>query len=61
MTAPIPRTGISVKEAAESLGVSQKHVHRLLAQGELQSFKSGSRVIIRYDSFVEYSQPGRVR
>lgn len=45
---PLARHGaaFSVREVAERLGVSQRHVQRLIASGELPSVKFGRRRLI---------------
>lgn len=56
----LPRISVSVREAADSLGVSTDHVHDLKNRGDLRWSKSGSRVLIEYASLVEYFERGRV-
>ncbi|MFH7324802.1 helix-turn-helix domain-containing protein [Aeromicrobium sp. JJY06] len=46
----------SLDDAASALGVSRKHVQRLVNNGELDSLKSGARtlvVVASIDSYVE--------
>jgi excisionase family DNA binding protein len=40
------KLGLSVKEAAEALGVHTNHVYRLIWRGELKAARLGGRVII---------------
>lgn len=56
----VPRISVSLKEAAEALGVSRDHVDDLRHEGELRWFKSGSRVLIEYASLIEYAERQRV-
>lgn len=56
----LPRISVSVKQAADSLGVSTDHIHDLKNHGDLRWSKSGSRVLIEYASLVEYFERGRV-
>ena len=55
----IPRISVSVKEAAETLGVSTDHVHDLKNHGDLEWSKSGSRVLIGYASLIAYYESNR--
>ncbi|MFO6454480.1 MULTISPECIES: helix-turn-helix domain-containing protein [unclassified Aeromicrobium] len=46
----------SINDAAAALGVSRKHIQRLVNSGELDSLKSGARtlvVVASIDSYVE--------
>lgn len=48
--------GLSVKEAAPRIGVSQRTVRSLIANGTLRSVRIGKRVIIRpsdIDTFLD--------
>lgn len=47
-------TAYSVREAAERLGVSQRHVQRLIASGELPSVKLGKRRLIARFVLVDW-------
>lgn len=50
-----PKTiSVSPKEAAEILGVSRDHIYSLIDARLIQSAKSGSRILIDYQSLVEY-------
>lgn len=40
------KLAFSVKDVAEKLGVSERHVHRLVQRGDLMSFKAGQRRLI---------------
>lgn len=55
MSAVAPRA-CSLDDAANALGVSRKHIQRLVNSGELDSLKSGARtlvVVASIDSYVE--------
>lgn len=56
----VQRISISVKEAAEALGVSRDHIDDLRYRGEIRWSKSGSRVLIDYASLIEHFENGRV-
>lgn len=45
---------LSVKDAAESLGVSERHIARLIAQRLLPSFMLGRRRLIRLTALQAY-------
>lgn len=40
------RVSLGIMEAAGALGVSRPTIYRLVARGELQTFKLGSRTLI---------------
>lgn len=40
------QTSLSIREAAEDLSVSERHIWKLLAAEELRSFKIGKRRLI---------------
>lgn len=55
MSAVTPRA-CSLNDAATALGVSRKHIQRLVNTGDLDSLKSGARtlvVVASIDSYVE--------
>lgn len=55
MNAVAPRA-CSLDDAANALGVSRKHIQRLVNSGELDSLKSGARtlvVVASIDSYIE--------
>ena len=52
--APPPRVAYSVDEAAAAMGLSAKHLRRLVATGELRSVRSGRRVLVRPADLVDY-------
>lgn len=54
MSAPIPRIAIRVKEAADALGCSPDHIRDLIAEGEIESAKSGHMRLVDYSSLVAY-------
>lgn len=45
MSTPTPRT-ITVREAAEVLGISRNHAFRCVQRGEIPSFRIGRRLLI---------------
>ncbi len=49
-----PRLAGSVDDAAHALGVSRRHIYDLLEAGELSSFKSGRRRLIRLRALEAY-------
>jgi len=40
------KLGLSVREAAEALGVHTNHIYRLIWRGELRAARLGTRLII---------------
>jgi len=44
----------SVRETATILGISERYLHELLAQGEIVHYRSGKRILITTDSIVAY-------
>lgn len=40
------KLGLSVREAAEALGVHTNHIYRLIWRGELKAARLGARLII---------------
>lgn len=53
-TAPLPRLAYTVAEVAESLGISEREVHRRAVAGEIPSFKIGRRRLIRRADLETY-------
>ena len=51
---PVTRVTYSIEEAAISMGVSSRHVHRLVHTGEMKALRSGRRVLIPADAIGEY-------
>ncbi len=49
-----PRLAGSVDDAAHALGVSRRHIYDLLEAGELSSFTSGRRRLIRVSALERY-------
>ncbi len=49
-----PRLALSVDEAARALGVSRRHIYMLFELGELSSFTSGRRRLIRVSALERY-------
>lgn len=43
----------SVKDAAQTIGVSNRTIWRLIAAGEIPTFKLGCRTLIRADALKE--------
>lgn len=56
---PIPILSVSVAEAAKSLGVSRDHIYDLIADGEFDVTKSGSRTLILWRSLEDYLERNR--
>jgi len=46
----VKRKALSVKEAAKVLGVSERHLYNMLAQGELKGARLGARWLIPLDA-----------
>jgi excisionase family DNA binding protein len=53
-TAAPARIAYSVEEAAAAMGLSEKHLRRLVATGELRAVRSGRRVLIQPSALVDY-------
>jgi excisionase family DNA binding protein len=56
----VERAALSVKEAAERLGISRSMAFKLIKRGELRSVKAGTRTLVPVaatDEFLETS-PG---
>jgi excisionase family DNA binding protein len=49
-----PRVAYSIDEAAAAMGLSTKHLRRLVATGELRAVRSGRRVLIQPSALVDY-------
>ena len=49
-----PRLAVSVVEVAHALGVSRRHVYTLLETGELKSFTSRRRRLVRVSELERY-------
>ncbi len=49
-----PRLAVSVDEAAHALGVSRRHLYTLLETGELKSFTSRRRRLVRLAELERY-------
>ncbi len=49
-----PRLAVSVDEAARALGVSRRHVYVLFELGELRSFTSRRRRLVRVSELERY-------
>ena len=51
-----PKEFVSVKELAEQTSVSERTIRRRVASGELESYKLGSRRLVRRDSLENLLQ-----
>ena len=49
-----PRLAVSVEDAAYALGVSRRHIYTLLETGEVRSFTSRRRRLIRLSELERY-------
>ena len=49
-----PRLAISIQEAAHALGVSRRHIYTLLETGDVRSFTSRRRRLIRVSELERY-------
>lgn len=49
----------SLDDAATSMGVSRKHIQRLVNSGELDSLKSGARTLVIVASIDAYIERNR--
>lgn len=58
MNAVAPRA-CSLDDAATALGVSRKHIQRLVNSGDLDSLKSGSRTLVIVKSIDSYVDRNR--
>lgn len=58
-TAPSPAAhGVSIAQAADSIGVSPKTIRRAIARGEIQARRLGARMIrIDADSLAAWGRP----
>ncbi len=57
---PIPRTpAVDIEGAAEYLGISVRHMRRLVADRRIAHFKVGHLIRFRYDDLDAFLQAGR--
>ena len=54
MTAELKPLTVSPDTAAGLLDCSRYHVYKLIRQGHLSTFKSGSRVLVEYQGLLDY-------
>ncbi|WP_332645088.1 helix-turn-helix domain-containing protein [Aeromicrobium sp.] len=50
---------LSPEDAAEAMGVSRRHMYRLIRTSEISSAKSGTRVLVDYQSMLDYFERNR--
>lgn len=50
----LPVISVSPAEAAKSFGVSRDHIYRLIEARLIESGKSGSRVLVDWQSLLDY-------
>jgi excisionase family DNA binding protein len=58
---PLPRRTFTVREVAESLGVSTRHVERLCQGGDLRHLRLGRKLLIpadALDALLEAAEAG---
>jgi excisionase family DNA binding protein len=55
----VERRLLSVKEAAERLGVSPRKIYSLISKGELDGYAVGRRKVIYADSIPAYQERNR--
>lgn len=52
----VPILDVSPADAAKALGVSRDHVYKLIEDRLVQSSKSGARVLIDWQSLLDYRE-----
>lgn len=52
----IPILDVSPADAANALGVSRDHIYKLIEHRLIESSKSGSRVLIDWQSLLDYRE-----
>ncbi len=50
----VHRHAFGVREAAQSCGLSERHIRNLIAQNELKAIRSGRRVLITEQALLDY-------
>lgn len=61
MTASETRFGLSIKEAAPKIGISQRTLRHLVEQGEIRIVRIGRRILLRpsdIEAFLEQHSTG---
>ncbi len=53
------RAPLNVPKAAEYLGISQRHIRRLIAEQRVASYRVGGRVLLNPDDLDELFESGR--
>lgn len=54
MTTHPTKLALSVQEAADMMSLSHRHMYGLVRSGQIQSFKSGGRRLVRLSSLHDY-------
>lgn len=55
---PVERLAVSIREAGEMLGVSERTIYNMLRRGDIQSRKTGGRVLISSESLRAFVNGG---
>ena len=56
-----PRRALSIREAAESCGLSRATIYRLIAGGRLVTLKIGSRRLVRPEAIEALLEAGEAK
>lgn len=52
----VPILDVSPADAAKALGVSRDHIYRLIEDRLIESSKSGARVLVDWQSILDYRE-----
>lgn len=52
----VPILDVSPADAAKALGVSRDHIYKLIEDRLIESSKSGARVLVDWQSLLEYRE-----
>ena len=54
MQTPLPAAAFSVQDVAARLGISKRHVARIIAAGDIPSFTIGRRRLVRSEALSRW-------